>query len=527
MEVKKSPCNVIAFDIGTTGNKACLYRLGGDGIELLAQASRANGLALLPGGGVEQDPLQWWENMRAATAEILGKAGLAGSDIAAISFCSQQQGLVLVDEAGEPLRPAMSYMDTRAEKQYKSFCRGSPSIAGIQASKLLVCLAETGVAPGSAKDPPFKYTWVLENEPDLYKKIHKWLDVKDFLVMRATGRATASLDSAFSTMLFNVKHRNWGRRSLAYHKIKPEHLPEIVSCGDVAGCLTEKAASELGLSTGCKVISGGGDSILIGIGAGAARPGDTHFYLGTSGWVGTMTNRTLTDVAARIATTPSPEDGLYIYFAELETAGKCVEWARDNIVLDGPGFLRDGSPASETRFIDLLCDEAVKAEPGAGGVVFMPWLPGNRCPFEDSLARGGFFNVSLRTGQRELLRAVLEGVVMHLRWMLEKEAAKMPTSNPIRAAGGLVHSDSLCQLIADVCGRTVQRPKEAQNSGALGAALLMAKSLCYIASLEEADVLVPVEKTFEPHPNKAYERNYSVFTRLYNTNRVNFRMLNG
>ncbi|MDR0599185.1 MAG: FGGY-family carbohydrate kinase, partial [Treponema sp.] len=501
----------IAYDIGTTGNKSCLYRLD-DGVSLVAAAARRYGLTITEDGGAEQDPEDWWRSMAETTAELLASSRLRPRDIAAVSFCSQMQGLVLVDEAGNALRPAMSYMDKRAAGQFEAWGNGFLPVAGVAIRKLLVSLAETGVAAGSAKDPVFKYAWVRENEPAVFSRIGKWLDVKDFLLLKATGRMVMTEDSAFATMLYNTGRKRWSAPVCALHGVNEHHLPDIIRSTDMAGTLTAEAAARLGLSTGCRVFAGAGDSALIGIGAGSASIGQTHVYIGTSGWVSTVTDRRLVDVSAMIASIVGAEEGKYNYFAEMETSGKCLEWLG--------GILGLG--------VEAMCAEAASAPAGSGGVIFMPWLPGNRCPFEDSGCRGGFFNTGLRTGRAELIRSVLEGICLHKRWMLEKQAAKIATSETLRVAGGGARSPLICQILADITGRGIERPRDPQNAGALGAAMLMAAGLGLTESVEQAASRITAEQTFEPDKSTAavYEKNYRVFTKLYRSNRRHFAALN-
>ena len=512
---------VIAYDIGSTGNKTCLYRLD-SGLELLAEAAAKYPLSFVENGGVEQNPDDWWESMRLTTAEVLRQADISGAAVSAISFCSQMQGLVLVGKDGKALRPAMSYMDKRATKQFDAWRSGFISVAGINIRKLLVSLAETGVAAASAKDPVFRYAWVREKEPEIFRKIHKWLDVKDYLILRATGHYVSSQDSAFGSLLYNTKKNRWSRAVCDLHGVKPEHLAQIVQCTDEIGTLTEAAAAQLGLCTGCRVFAGGGDSSLIGIGAGCTRPGETHVYIGTSGWVSTVVDRQLTDIAAMIASVTGAIPGHYNYFAEMETSGKCIEWVRDKLL---------GEDASLEHMVDM----ASRAPAGSNGVIFMPWLLGNRCPFEDADCRGGFFNISLTTEKHDLIRAVLEGILFHKRWMLECQKNKVRVcseasgaSPVIRFVGGGARSALICQMLADILNMRIERTEKPQNAGAMGAAILMSFGLGHIASLQEAGSLIKVDSAYTPDPLTAaqYNKNYAVFKRLYYKNKKNFSLLN-
>ncbi|MBQ7102077.1 MAG: carbohydrate kinase, partial [Clostridia bacterium] len=286
---------------------------------------------------------------------------------------------------------------------------------------------------------------------------------------------------------------------------------------------------------GTAVFGGGGDASLIGVGAGATALGDTHVYSGTSGWVGTVVDKSIVDTSAMIAAIVGAQDGYYNYFAELETAGKCLEWVKDHLALDEIGIYlkkEDVAESKESVFTSLYdyMTDAIKDVPaGCGGVIFTPWLHGNRCPFEDPNSRGMFFNISLETGKSELIRAVLEGVCYHLRWFIETQDKKIKTSDTIRFVGGGALSALTCQILADCTGKTVETTKSPQNAGSVGAALTVAVGLGVIENLEKAKSLIPADATYTPNPaNKAvYDKNFEVYKQLYKANKKNFAALNG
>ena len=528
----------LSYDVGTTGIKTCLYRWD-DSIRMVYGSSYGYGLRTLPNGGAEQDPEEWWEALRESTSDLLKETGIDPSEISGISFCSQMQGLVLVDRDGNALRPAMSYMDQRATEQIEKGLRTGLKVEGMNVSKLLRSLSITGAVSASVKDPQWKYLWVKDNEPEIYSRIYKWLDVKEYLIMRMTGRAVMTRDSAFATILYSTKKgkEGWSRELCDAFGIDIEHLPEIVDCTDKVGCLREEQAAELGLAAGTPVFGGGGDASLIGVGTGASGLGKTHMYAGTSGWVGTVCDKQTVDASAMIAAIVGASRNNYMYFAEMETAGKCLEWVKDHLALDEIGIYLEkkdvcsSSPRNDekvyTSLYDYMSEVINSAPPGAGGVIFTPWLHGNRCPFEDPDAKGIFFGITLDTGKTEMLRAVTEGICYHLRWMLECEDKKVKTSDVIRFCGGGALSDATCQILADITGRTVEVCDEPQNVGSLGAAVLCGVGLGLIGSVEEADDMIPAVKTFAPDgtAKDVYDRNFEVFKNLYKSNKQNFAMM--
>ncbi|MCI6820792.1 MAG: FGGY-family carbohydrate kinase [Clostridiales bacterium] len=526
---------VIAYDVGTTGVKTCLVSVG-EKLRITGDAYGEYDLFVMEDGGAEQDADQWWQAMCDTTRELVSRTEISPDDIDGISFCSQMQGLVLVDREGSALRRPMSYMDQRAVKEMKE-CQGHGlQISGVNAGMLLRSLAVTHAASTSVKDPLWKYKWVQKNEPETFSRVYKWLDVKEYLICRCTGEFVMTRDSAYATFLYDPRkgHECWSGPLCRMYGVDPEHLPRIIECTDVAGTLTDKAASQLGLAAGTKVYGGGGDATLIGIGAGCTKPGQTHIYSGTSGWVSTVAEKQYVDISAMIAGIVGAQSGRYNYFAEMETAGKCFQWVKEHLALDEIGVYLDRTDISQSgesmyeSLYDYLSDTVAEVPAGAGGVIFTPWLHGNRCPFEAPDAAGMFFNIKIGTGKKQMIRAVLEGICYHLRWMLECEDRKLKTSDTIRFAGGGALSDVTCQMLADITGRTIETVHNTKDVGSLGAAVLAAVGSGAVPGFDAVDGYIDVKDRFVPDPRnkEVYDLNYRVFRNLYRSNRDNFRMLN-
>ncbi len=526
----------ITFDIGTTGVKTCVFDIS-DTIKLLGSASEGYRLYVFPDGGAEQDPDEWWTAMCNTSKKAIAESGIDASLIEGISFCSQMQGLVLVDKDGKPVRRAMSYMDQRAREELKKGVAHGIQIAGASIPILLKSLMITGAVAASVKDPVWKYNWVKNHEPENFKRVHKWLDVKEALICRMTGRCVMTRDSAFGALLYDLRkgHECWSESLCKSLGVDVNHLPEIINSTDVVGPLREKEAAELGLKPGIAVYGGGGDASLIGVGAGAVDLGDTHVYCGTSGWVSTVVDKSIVDASAMIAAVIGAVPGYYNYFGELETAGKCLEWVKDHLALDEINIylkkedVADSFETKYTNLYDYMSDVISKVPAGSGGVIFTPWLHGNRCPFEDPNSRGMFFNISLETGKSELIRAVIEGVCFHLRWFMEAEEKKVKSSETIRFVGGGALSYMTCQILADVLGKKIEVVDKPQNVGAVGAAVTIAVGSGLISDFGKAKKLIPAVKTYTPdNANKAvYDKQYKVFKNLYKANKENFAALNG
>ncbi|MDY5584451.1 MAG: FGGY-family carbohydrate kinase [Arcanobacterium sp.] len=527
---------LLSYDIGTSGVKTCLYSLENNQLKALGSTLREYELYIFPDGGAEQDPEQWWQALCDSTQALAADFPEEIAAVEGISFCSQMQSVVLVDAEGNALRNSMSYMDQRAEKQRDEGISHGLKVAGLNVKKLLISLKHTGAVAASVKDPVWKYHWVRENQPEIFAKTKWWLDVKEYLIGRMTGRFVLSEDSAFATMLMDIRSTppKWSKEVCDLLKVNLDHLPPIVPCTDVVGPLREQQARELGLQPGVKVIAGGGDASLIPVGAGATEIGQTHIYWGTSGWVGTVTDKQTVDINAMIASVVGADLPRYNYFAELETAGKCFQWVRDHLALDEIKIYldreKDADPEPAYRNLYAYMSQVIEQAPaGSGGVLFTPWLHGNRWPFEDPHARGMFFNLGIETGKTELIRAVIEGVCFHLRWLLETEERKVKTSKSVRFVGGGALAETTCQILADILGRPVETVADPQNSGSVGAAIVTACGLGAFPGISEAAKLVPATNRYEPRSEftSVYERNFKAFKQLYKNNKRTFHLLNG
>lgn len=534
--MNQEPVYVLAHDVGTTGSKTCLYRID-DELTQVAAAIGEYPLYMTDGGGAEQRADDWWSAICRSTRTVLERSGVGREQIAAMGFCCQMQGSILVDKAGQALRNPMIYMDGRATRQIeKHLYHGLFRISGWNARKTLTSLRITGGLAATPKDPLWKYHWVRDNEPEIFALAHKWLDVKDYLILRSTGQYGMTRDSAHITFLYDTRpgRLGWHAGLCRIFDVNMDHLPPVVASTDVVGRLTETAASQMGLAAGMPVFGGGGDTAMTAIGAGCTDLHDTHIYVGTSGWVAANVDKRMVDIGNFIASILGAIPGRYNYIAEQETSGACLQWVRDHLALDGIGvYLKDRHPADAEEktgmLYDLLNRVVAETAPGAGGVIFTPWLHGNRSPREDAYARGMFFNLGINTGKRMMIRAVLEGVAFHKRWMLEAVEKKIPAPSSVRFVGGGAKSEVWCQIMADVTGRRMETVANCQDVGAMGAALVCAVGLGRVADFSKAKAMVPVVRTFRPRDafKTVYDQNFAVFKKLYQRNRKLFRTLNG
>lgn len=527
---------VIGYDVGTTGAKTCLFRLG-ERIELLGSVLHGYPLHVTADGGAEQDPEDWWRALCLGTRGVLEQCGVPAAQVRAVSFSAGMQSFVPVDAAGRALRPGMTYMDQRGGAQHRRVMRRFPQVSGINVPVLAASLWLTGAVSASVKDPVWKYLWMRDNEPELFARLAHWLDIKDYLAMRCTGRAAMTEDSGHVTFLYDTRGGKCARSGALcrMHGVDPAHLPDVIKATDTAGPLTPEAAGDLGLPPGIAVVAGGGDVTMQALGAGCVEPGDTHVYIGTSGWVSTVVTRRTLDIGHFMASILGARPGHYNYIGEQETSGKCLEWVRDHIALDEIGVylsqrnVADSPDAQYATLLDYLGQVIAEAPAGSGGVIFTPWLHGNRSPFEDPNARGMFFNLSLDTGKRKLIRSVVEGILFQKRWYLDCMAAKIALRGPLRFVGGGALSPVTSQMLADITGRPVDVAENPQSAGAAGAAACCGLALGVYPDFPALQSSIRVVRRHEPDPahREVCDRNYRVFRNLHKANRKNFAALNG
>ncbi|MBN2152580.1 MAG: FGGY-family carbohydrate kinase [Candidatus Lokiarchaeota archaeon] len=521
------PLYIIAHDNGTSGTKTCLTRIS-DKIEIVGSHLTEYGV-IYPEGiphACEQDPREWWRAICEGTKHVMKQSGIAPDQVGGITFSCQTQCSLFVDEKGVPLDNAYIWIDGRSVREYEKGIKGGLQVSGYNLAKILKWIKIAGGGPASPKDQVWKYKWFSNNKPDRFKKLHKMLDCKDYLVFKCTGNMCTSVDSAAIVWLYDTRpgRFGWSKELCATAGIAMEHLPDVKQSTDSGGGLTAAAAGEMGLAPGIPVILGGVDASCIPVGSGAIDLDDTHIYIGTSGWVITAVDKRITNIADYEASVPSAIPGVYNYVGIMESAGACLAWAKDHLAdMEVEQAKQQGVPVF--KLLDTMVSQT---PPGANGLLFTPWLYGNRCPKEDTHVRGSFFNINLKTRRREMFRAILEGVSLHTKWMADMFKKKnVPVTEPIRYVGGGAKSDVWCQIMADVLGKRIQPVTYAQDGGAVGATLIAGVGLG-ATSWKEAKGLVPVEGVYEPNPaNRAvYDKLYKALVQYHANNQKLFHFMN-
>jgi xylulokinase len=506
---------ILAIDLGTSGPKVALVTATG---RVLGGQTEPTRLHLSEGGGAEQDPEDWWQAIVAAT-ERLHAQGLADpARVVAVGVTSQWAGTVPVDAEGRALGRAVIWMDSRGARYIDEIVGGGPRVEGYAAHKLWTWIRRTGGAPSLVGKEPLSHILLLRHErPHEYRDAAKLLEPKDYLVQRLTGRAVATFDSIalhWVTDNRNIERIDYDPTLLRMAGLPREKLPDLCRATDVVGTLLPAVARQLGLSEGVKVVGGTPDVQSAAIGSGAVRDFQAHVYLGTSSWLTCHVPWKKTDLLHNMASLPSALPGRYFVANEQETAGACLTWLRDNLL--HPQDALDSGPAPPD-FFARLDHAAGSSAPGAGGVLFTPWLYGERCPVADHTVRAAFINLSLTTTRADMLRAVLEGVALNSRWLLAAlEKFVKRRLDPIRIIGGGAGSALWCQIYADVLGREIEQVEDALQCNARGAALVASLGLGLV-TVDEIPGHVRVSARFTPRAAHAgtYERLFHEYRTLY------------
>ncbi len=513
---------ILAHDLGTSSNKAVLTTDRG---EIVAATQVAYPLISPRPEIAEQDPEHWWEAVARASRDVIAQAGIAPEDVAALCFAGQMQCTLPVDREGQPLMNAMIWLDSRAQRQSREITRGWPKIEGYGAMRLWRWIRLTnGVPTLSGKDPVAKMLWLREQRPDLWRRAHKLLDAKDFLLYRCAGRFVTSWDCGNTSWLMDTRpgRIGWSEPLLRMLGIDVERLPTLVPGTAQVGPLLPAAATALGIPAGVPVIAGAGDVASMAVGTGTVRDGAVHLGIGTSAWLAAHVDHRTRDLRSYIASICSAHPDRQLLVAHQETGGACIEWLRRSL---GQAINSGQGPATY-KDLDAVAE---RYEPGAGGVLFLPWLAGEYAPVDDPWLRGGFVNLALRHDAGHMVRAVFEGVALNARWALGKlERLLGGPARCLRFAGGGASSEPWCQILADVCGREVVQFDRPQFAAARGAALIAAHALGRVPDFAEIEELVPGRARYTPRAElrELYDERFALFLDFYRRNRSFFERAN-
>ncbi len=495
---------IISHDVGTSGSKAVLTDTSG---RIIASEFEPYETSYPSYECAEQESADWWRAVTATTRRLVSGTGIEPREVVGMVYATQMLGILPVDDAGEPLCPAIIWLDCRAEEQAARLVRrlGGPHVVK----------AVAGVVP-SGKDVICKLAWLREKETDLWRNASLFLDVNGYLVHKSTGKLIIDQSGASATGLLDNKTRQWSALFARLLHIPLEKLPPVKSSIEIAGELTAQAAGELGLAEGTPVICGMGDVPAAATGSGALSHGDGHVYIGTSGWLCLSIDKPRTAGKYGIASIASADPTKFLLIGETETAGACLKWFAEQMSRSDERARAEG----DFGIFEVLDEVVREIPPGARRLIFTPWMYGERAPVTDVYLRGAFVNVSMDHTREDMLRAVYEGVALNCRWLLEAVSTIGFPCPTVRAIGGGARSDIWMQIFADVTGRRIEAVENAQEAGAVGAALAVAVALGIYPTYEDLKQVVMVRRAFEPDP-----RNQSTYAELFDAFKLLYKRL--
>lgn len=492
----------IGIDSSTTATKALLLSETGT---VVGVASSSYAYETPKPLWSEQRPELWWTATVSSIRQVLAESGVAATAVAAIGLTGQMHGLVLLDQHGEVLRPALLWNDQRTGAE----CDEMRAVIGKQQ---LIDITGNDALTGFTAP---KILWVKNNEPQIYAKIAHILLPKDYVRYRLTDAFAADKAGAAGTQLFDVRRRDWSHEVVGKLGMDPAWLPQTFEGTAVTGHLTPAAAAATGLPAGIPVMAGGGDQAANAVGTGAVVDGIVALSLGTSGVVFASSDAPVVEPNGRLHAFCHAAPGKWHLMGVMLSAAGSLRWYRDALA---PGV----------SFDDLLAP-AADVPPGSEGLLFLPYLTGERTPHPDPLARGGFVGLTVRHGQPHLTRAVLEGVAFGLRDSLAlMRGAGLADITQIRASGGGLRSPLWRQILADVLQTEIVTVNSTEGA-AYGAAVLALVGAGVFHSVEAACAdLVQVTGKTEPGGDTAvYHRLYPLYQGLYPALKPTFTSLSG
>ena len=476
----------LSVDLGTGGPKIGLVTLDGEviGYELHHVATEFSG-----DGAATQDADQWWALIGDATRRLMALPGVTKERVKAVAVTGQYGSTVPVDANGLPTGRCRTWQDTRG-RPFSHHAVGG-HVQGYRGRTLLEFVRKTGGAPApTGGDPVGQILYLMNREPDVVARTRWFMEPVDYLTMRFSAQASATHASRFATWLIDIRdlgHYDYDPSLLALVGIDGTRLPPLVPIGSVVGPVTPGVAASLGLGEDTVVITGLLDLHAAALGSGATRLHDAHVALSTTSWIGCPVAKKKSDITHAIIAAPGLTNDSYLVFNQQDTGAKALDWLRQ--VLAG---------AAPTLSYDEMTQLASTASPGAGGVLFAPWMAGQISPSMDSRVRGGFSQLSITTTTADLVRAVMEGVAANSAWLLQYvERFAHQRLSPIHLVGGGAQSTLWCQIYADLLDREVVQVAQPMVAQLRGAALMASVTL-QRHRLDELAAILPEGRLFEP-----------------------------
>jgi len=517
---------ILAVDLGTSGMKVALIEISG---KVLGWETEPVRLILTPDGGAEQSPEEWWQAFLSAAGRLVKKNQIAASNVIAVCCSTQGEGTVAVDRAGNAIGNAILWMDMRGAPFLRRRMHGLINMDGADIFKVLQFVRLTGGMPSlTGKDPAAHMLLIQQKMPAVYEHTYKFLNVLDYINLRLTGEFTTSFDSIVTSWVTDNRDPDairYDNSLLHILGIDRQKFPNIVPCTKVIGNLRPEVADAIGLSPEVKVVAGAIDNTAAAIGAGAVEDYASHLYIGTSSWITAHVPFKKTDVLSSLASIPCAVPGRYLLTALQATAGGNLTFLRDNIIYHKDELLQEAEVPDIFKVLDQIAE---RVPAGANGVMYTPWIWGERAPVEDRTLRAGLYNLSLNNTREDIIRAFLEGIAYNTRWLLSPvEKFLNRKVETINIVGGGAQSDVWCQIFADVMDVEIKQVTDPLYANARGAAWIGAVGMGEI-KFTDISRLVQFKRIYRPLlENRAlYDEKFGIFKMLYKQMKKIYARLN-
>ncbi|WP_153731628.1 xylulokinase [Sporosarcina obsidiansis] len=479
---------ILAHDLGTSGNKATLFSVSG---EMAGSSISAYETHYFNEKWAEQNPKDWWNAVCISTKQLIDQLNISPSDIKVVSFSGQMMGCLCVDENGVPLRDSIIWADQRAQKQVKDLEKH------ISQEEFYKIVGHRNTASYGIQ----KLMWLRDNEPDVYAKTYKTLNAKDYIVFKLTGSFYTDYSDGNSMGCFDLEKLEWSERILDISGIDHNKLPELKPSTFVAGGVTEEAAKATGLAAGTAIVIGAGDGVTASIGAGSVSEGKTYCSLGTSAWITTTSKKPIFDPEMRTVTWAHAIPGLYAPNGTMQYAGGAFNWMKETICVSEKNEAKN-TGGSIYEYINKQIEETPA---GSNGLLFLPYLLGERAPRWDSVSKGSYIGITSETTRGDMLRSVLEGVTYNLAIILDILKSHISIEE-MTVIGGGAKSEVWRQIMADAFNVKMNVPSLLDEAGSMGAAIIGGVGIGLYENFDIVDQFITISDS-----QQSNKQNYQIY----------------
>jgi xylulokinase len=491
---------IIAHDLGTSGNKATLYDSSGN---LLASDKHAYPTTYLKTGWAEQEPDDWWNAVCNSTKNLIQKSKIDPRDIACTTFSGQMMGCLPVSREGECLYKSIIWADMRSVLEARRLEKEIGRDYVYQTTG-------TSIAPNYSLE---KIMWFKKNHPDIYSGTACFLNAKDYIVYRLTGVFATDYSDASGTNILDIQKKIWSSEIACAAGIDLNKLPPLHASTHIVGYVTRESGIQSGLPAGLPVVIGGGDGPCATVGAGAVEDGDVYNCFGSSSWISVTRKTPLFERNQLTFNLCHLDPDLYMAPGTMQSAGASYEWMKEKLA---PYEILEADKMGVSVF-EVLEEKAMQSSPGANGLLFLPYLMGERCPYWNPNAKGTLIGLEQRHSRADIIRAVYEGPIFNLRIILDLFKSQGIDCNKITAIGGAVKSSFISQMMADVYEANILRPVILEEATSFGAAIAGGVGVGLFPGFKEVKKILKTEDVFRPiiENSKKYLKTLSVFKASY------------